>query len=371
MWTYYNPVKVIFGTGKLAKLEEILEENRMERALIVSDPFTHRSGAADRLKTYGAGRIVDIISEVEPNPTCENVDACAKRAREIGADSIIALGGGSAMDCGKSTAAAVAMNCTGMELLKGKPIEAALPIIAVPTTAGTGSEVGWGAVLSNHETNEKVAIFGVPTFPELAIVDPELTYTVPPAVTASTGLDVIAHSLDAMCSVRHNPVSDALAVKAARLAFENLEAAYRNGQDEAAREHMAMASTIAGYGFSNTGTTGSHACSYLLTAKYGIPHGEACALTLDGWFVKAAEVRPELHKLAQEMGFADAGACAKRVTELKRLTGMRMTLSEMGVPDTEEAMEELINCAAASGNMANDVTGAAKEMIRKIYVSRK
>lgn len=371
MWTYYNPVKVIFGTGKLAELGGILEENGMERALIVSDPFTHRSGTAERLKAYGAGRVLDIISEVEPNPTCENVDACAKRAREIGADSIIALGGGSAMDCGKSTAAAVAMNCTGMELLKGKPIEAALPIIAIPTTAGTGSEAGWGAVLSNHETNEKVAIFGAPTFPKLAIVDPELTYTVPLAVTASTGLDVIAHSLDAMCSVRHNPVSDALAVKAARLAFENLEAAYRDGRDAAARAHMAMASTIAGYAFSNTGTTGSHACSYLLTAKYGIPHGEACALTLDRWFAKAVQARPELDELAREMGFADAKACAARVTELKERTGMRMTLTAMGVPDTPEAMDELVNCAAASGNMANDVSGATKEMIREIYLSRR
>ena len=103
----------------------------------------------------------------------------------------------------------------------------------------------------------------------------------PPAVAAPTGRDVIAHSLDAMCSVRANPVSGGLAVRAAKLAFENLEAAFRDGSDAVARERMAMASTIAGYAFSNTGTTGSHGCSYLLTAKYPIPHGEACALTLD------------------------------------------------------------------------------------------
>lgn len=371
MWNYYNPVKVVFGTGKLEELASIMDENNMSDALIVADPFTHRSGVAEQIKAYAKGRILDIVSDVEPNPTCENVDACAAKARAIGAKSIIALGGGSAMDCAKSTAAAVAMDCTGFELLKGKKIEAALPLIAIPTTAGTGSEAGWGAVLSNHATNEKIAIFGNPIFPKLSIVDPVLTYTVPPAITASTGLDVIAHSLDAMCSVRHNPISDALAVKAAKLAFENLMAAFEDGNNAVARENMAMASNIAGYAFSNTGTTGSHACSYLLTAKYRVPHGEACALTLDAWFKRAAEVRPEINELAQMMGFADAAAAADRITELKKATGMRMTLTAMGVPDTEEAMEELVANAAASGNMINDINKATKETIREVYTSRR
>lgn len=366
MWKYYNPVEVVFGTGKLEELGQLMAEQGMDRALIVSDPFPHRSGVAEQLKQYAGGRVLDIISEVEPNPTCDNVDACTARARAIGAQSIIALGGGSAMDCAKSTAAAAAMNCTGLELLRGKPITAALPIIAVPTTAGTGSEVGWGAVLSDHATNSKIAIFGSPMFPKLALVDPVLTYTVPPAVTASTGLDVIAHSLDAMCSVRANPVSDGLAVRAAKLAFENLEAAFHDGSDPVARERMAMASTIAGYAFSNTGTTGSHACSYLLTAKYRIPHGEACALTLDAWFRKDAAVRPVLHVLSRMMGFADANAAADRVAELKRVTGMRTTLTAMGVPDTREAFDELVENAAASGNMTNDICGATREDIASI-----
>ena len=302
MWKYYNPVEVVFGTGKLDELGQLMAERGLDRALIVSDPFTHRSGVAARLKECAGGRVLDIISEVEPNPTCDNVDACARRARELGARSIIGLGGGSAMDCAKAAAAAAAMDCTGLELLRGRPVTDALPLIAVPTTAGTGSEVGWGAVLSDHAANAKIAIFGSPMFPRLALVDPVLTYTVPPAVTASTGLDVIAHSLDAMCSVRANPVSDGLAVRAAKLAFENLEAAFQDGSDAVARERMAMASTIAGYAFSNTGTTGSHACSYLLTAKYHIPHGEACALTLDAWFRKDAAVRPLLHTLSRMMG---------------------------------------------------------------------
>lgn len=371
MWNYLNPVKVMYGTGILESLDEVMEQQEMDHALLVADPFNAKSGVAQKVKECAKGRIIDIVCDVEPNPTCDNVDACAARARETGAKAIVALGGGSAMDCAKCTAAVVAMDCSGMDLLKGKEIVDALPVIAIPTTAGTGSEVGWGAVISNHATNEKIAVFGNPIFPKLALIDPTLTYTVPPKVTASTGLDVIAHSLDAMCSVRHNPVSDALAVRAAKLAFENLEAVYNDGMNERARGNMAMASNIAGYAFSNTGTTCSHACSYLLTAKYGIPHGEACAFTLDAWFARAASVRPELDELAKMMGFADAAAVAARIKELKELTGMRMTLTEMGVPDTKEALDELVDAAAASGNMRNDINQATKEVITEVFSSRR
>lgn len=371
MWTYCNPVRVIFGTGKLEDIAQIMDEYHMEKALMVADPFSHQCGIADRIKEYSKGRIIEIISEVEPNPTYENVDTCAAKASEIGAESIIALGGGSAMDCAKSTAAATAMGCSGMDLIKGKPITDALPLIAIPTTAGTGSEAGRGAVLSNHASNEKIAVFGDVLFPKIAIVDPELTYTVPPAITASTGLDVIAHSLDAMCSKKHNPISDSLAVYAAKLVFENLEAAYNNGKDETARRNMAMASNIAGYAFSNTGTTGSHACSYLLTAKYHIPHGEACALTLDAWFRHDAKIRPELQALSEMMGFSDADAVADRINELKKITGMRDNLTLMGVPDTDEAMDELVRSAASSGNMVNDICGADLEVIAAIFKEKR
>ena len=369
MWSFANPVQTIFGENRLADLGALLAERGLKDAVLVADPFSVRSGLADQVKAAAQGQIRAVASEVEPNPTCDNVDACVRIARESGARCVIALGGGSSMDCAKATAAALAMNCSGMDLLKGKKITDALPLIAIPTTAGTGSEVGWGAVLSNHATNEKIAIFGNPLFPKLAIVDPVLTYTVPPAVTASTGIDVIAHSLDAMCSVRHNPVSDGLAVRAASLAFQNLERCFRDGSDKDARAAMAMASNIAGYAFSNTGTTASHACSYLLTAKYRVPHGEACAFTLDRWFPMAARIRPEINALSRMMGFSDAEAAAAAVTELKLLTGMRTTLAEISVPDTEEAMEELVRNAATSGNMKNDISGATSEMIRKVYES--
>lgn len=279
------------------------------------------------------------------------------------------LGGGSAMDCAKAAAAAAAMDCTRPGATAGEAVTDALPLIAVPTTAGTGSEVGWGAVLSDHAANAKIAIFGSPMFPRLALVDPGADLHRAPR----------RHRLHRPGRDRPQPGRHVLGPgqpgvrrpgrPAAKLAFENLEAAFRDGSDAVARERMAMASTIAGYAFSNTGTTGSHACSYLLTAKYHIPHGEACALTLDAWFRKDAAVRPLLHTLSRMMGFADANAAADRLAELKELTGMRTTLTAMGVPDTQEALDELAANAAASGNMANDICKATREDIASLFAS--
>ena len=368
---YNQLVPVVFGNGAIRELGQKVKDLGCKKVLCVYDSGVKVAGIAPKAEESlrNAGVEYVVFDKITADPTDILVNECGALAKAEGVDGVVAVGGGSSMDCAKAAAAAAAMDCTGLELLRGRPVTDALPLIAVPTTAGTGSEVGWGAVLSDHAANAKIAIFGSPMFPRLALVDPVLTYTVPPAVTASTGLDVIAHSLDAMCSVRANPVSDGLAVRAAKLAFENLEAAFRDGSDAVARERMAMASTIAGYAFSNTGTTGSHACSYLLTAKYHIPHGEACALTLDAWFRKDAAVRPLLHTLSRMMGFADANAAADRLAELKELTGMRTTLTAMGVPDTQEALDELAANAAASGNMANDICKATREDIASLFAS--
>ncbi|UQT50119.1 iron-containing alcohol dehydrogenase [Flavonifractor plautii] len=272
------------------------------------------------------------------------------------------------MDCAKAAAAAAAMDCTGLELLRGGPSPMRCP--SLPCQPPPEPAVRWAGARCSPTTppTPKSPSSVAPCSPA-GPGGPGADLHRAPAVTASTGLDVIAHSLDAMCSVRANPVSDGLAVRAAKLAFENLEAAFRDGSDAVARERMAMASTIAGYAFSNTGTTGSHACSYLLTAKYHIPHGEACALTLDAWFRKDAAVRPLLHTLSRMMGFADANAAADRLAELKELTGMRTTLTAMGVPDTQEALDELAANAAASGNMANDICKATREDIASLFAS--
>lgn len=369
MWRYYQPVEVIFGEGEVKNLDKYMGERALNRALLIADPFIQQSGLAEKIASLSQGRVLDIISEVEPNPTVQNVDHSAERARELGAECIIAVGGGSSMDCAKSTAVAVKQGCSARDLMAGRAIQEALPVLAIPTTAGTGSEVTAGAVLSDKERGEKVALFGNAIFPTLSIVDPELTYSCPPAVTSRSGIDVIAHALDAMTSVKANPATDALAVRAARLAFENLERAVSDGSDAHARQNMSMASVIAGLAFSQTGTTGAHACSYILTSKYHLPHGEACAFTLDYWFRVNAKVKPELEAYASQMGFAGVEALCERIAVLKQKFGFKKNLAEAGIAASD--LDEVVHSAMGSGNMANNMAQIGYEGVMALFESLK
>ena len=368
MWRFYQPVDVRFGEGEIRQIGRYMDERGLKKALMVADAFLVESGMAGKVKDYSGGKIVDVSSDVEPNPTLKNVADVAEKVKKAGADCIIAFGGGSAMDCAKAAAAAVREGCSPGALLSGPPIACALPVIAVPTTAGTGSEVTAGAVLSDKEKGIKAAIFSPALFPAMAIVDPELTYTVPAKVTAATGLDVLAHAFDAMSSVKASEATDALALKAAGLALSYLERAVEDGSDQEARQGMAKASLLAGLAFSQTGTTGSHACSYILTSRYHVPHGEACAFTLDAWLLVNAKARPALEQYAKELGFGDVQALSDRIARMKGLFGMRTKLSELGI--WAEDLESITDAAMSSSNMANNIAQIGREGVYTIFKSK-
>ncbi len=353
MWRHFHPTEVLFGEGMSLELGKIMADNGFERALMVCDPFTETCGVAEKLEKAADGKIVGRFSDIEPNPSIRNVDDAARAIRESGAHCVIAVGGGSAIDCAKSAAAAAAMNVTGRQILDKTPVTKALPIIALSTTAGTGSEVTAVSIISDKTTGEKGVVASPLFFPKVAVVDPELTYTCPPKVTASSGIDVLMHALDALSSVKSTPVTDALAVKAARLVFKYLPLAYADGSDRDARRAMCTASIVAGLAFSITGTTGSHACSYHLTGAFGIPHGEACAFTADAWYRINAEVRPQLNDFAQEIGFADAAALADGLNALKRQCGLRCTLTEAGIDPAR--IPEIARFTVEASNWGNNV----------------
>lgn len=368
MWRHYQPTRVIFGEGELANIGNYLKECGITKAFMIADSFLVGFGAADRLRGYAPDMIVGISSDVEPNPTLQNVSDAAAKVAAAGADCIIAFGGGSAMDCSKAAAVVLADGCSAEDLLNGHVIQGALPIIAIPTTAGTGSEVTAGAVLSDKERGIKAAIFSPYIFPTVALVDPALTYTVPAKVTASTGLDVLAHAFDAMTSVKANPATDALALGAARLAVKYLERAVEHGDDKEARAGMSQASTIAGLAFSQTGTTGSHACSYILTSHYHVPHGEACAFTLDAWLLINSRIKPELNDYARELGFENAEALSDWLNTIKKRFGMRATLAEIGA--TKDDLPMLTESAMASSNMTNNIAQIGYEGVMTIFKSK-
>ena len=287
-WEFNLPVKLVFGNGKRHNLNDYINEIGGKCGVLVCGKSFTKNGIAEEFIKNSNGRLKAVFSDIRPNPTTDNVDNCVKLIREIGADFAVALGGGSPMDCCKA-ACAIAK---GKDVIRsyhseGKVVSAdeAIPMIAFSTTSGTASEVTNISVLTDVEKNLKNPMNDPAMYPKIAVIDPELTLSVPKQVTASTGLDVLSHAIESYWSVLNQPVCTACSVYSARLVFEWLEKAYNEPDNLEAREKMAEASIVAGVAFSHPRTTGSHACSFPLTNIYGVPHGEACAFTLD-YFVK-------------------------------------------------------------------------------------
>lgn len=344
-WEFNLPVKLVFGSGKRNDLAKYIDEIGGSRGVLVCGNSFCKNGVADEFLRLGGGKIVEIFSDIRPNPTTDNVNDCVRLMREVDADFAVALGGGSPMDCCKAACAIV----RGDDKIEpyhslGKPISAkeAIPMIAVTTTSGTASEVTNISVLTDINQNLKQPMNDPAMYPKIAVIDPELTLTVPPQVTASTGLDVLSHAIESYWSTLNQPICSACSIYAARLVFQWLEKAYTEPENLTAREKMAEASIVAGVAFSHPRTTGSHACSFPLTNIYGIPHGEACAFTLD-YFVKFnakhADSDGRLDALAKDCGFDSAYEMADEISAMKKRMEMRSRLSEIGCTSDEQIAE--------------------------------
>lgn len=272
------------------------------------------------------------------------------------------------MDCAKA-AASVALTSDSIRKYHGTGVampEKHLPLIAVPTTAGTGSEVTCVSVLSDHANGKKAPIVSEGFYPAAAIIDPELTYTMPPQVTAGTGIDVLSHAIEGYWSKGHQPICDVLAMHAAELAFKYVYRAYRKPDDEEAREKMCEASLIAGLAFTLPKTTSSHACSFPLTNIYHIPHGEACGLTLD-YFIRInakGEGGERVEEFARRIGFKDAEEMADAVLELKKKMGLRCDLKDLELDDDQIA--ELVRISRHP-NLYNNPVEITDEMLDEMY----
>lgn len=366
-WEYLQPVKIWFGDGSRKRIREAAKAIGCKNGLLVSDPFFLSSGLAEQLLSESGGVLTGIYGEVSPNPDVKEVDTCAAIIRKNKHGFVVALGGGSALDCAKA-AASICMTEDSIRKYHGTGVampQEHLPLIAIPTTAGTGSEVTCVSVLTNHAEGEKSPIVSDGFYPTLALIDPELTYSMPPGVTASTGIDVLCHALEGFWSKGHQPVCDALARHACRLVFTYLERACMNGSDKEAREKMAEASLIAGMAFTLPKTTASHACSFPLTNLYHIPHGEACGLTID-YFAKInaeAESR-RLESFADDLGFDGVEGIAEKIRSLKMKLGLRTDLKDLNL--TQEQIEELIRISRHP-NLYNNPVEITDDMLREMY----
>ncbi len=357
-FVYSQPVKIWFGAGKLEGLDQILEELGLRRCLAVCDPFLRPRLEALREKVPA---ICAIYSDVQPNPQLSGAAAAAALIRELDADGVVGMGGGSTLDTAKFAAAIARDGGEADDYFYGRrslPMDH-IPVLTVPTTAGTGSEVTQVSVMSRGK--EKKTINHPAFMPKAAVVDPLLTLSVPPRTTMNTGLDALAHALEGYWSRNHQPISDLAAVEAVRLVLEHLEAAWRNGADEAARTGMSLAALMGGLAFALPKTAGSHACSYPLSEDYGLPHGEACAFTLESFVRINADER--LETLCRRAGLSGTEELAERIAALKTLGGLRTRLSELGDVD----LEKLARDSAVHPLMKNNPVPMDEAALRRMY----
>lgn len=368
-WEYLQPVVIKFGNGIIKELKNYASQLGCKNGLLVSDPFFVSSGLAAKIVEESEGALTGIYGEVSPNPDVTEVDQCAQVIKKQGHEFVVALGGGSALDCAKA-AASICLTEDSIRVYHGTGVampQAHLPLIAVPTTAGTGSEVTCVSVLTDHANGKKSPIVSNGFYPAVAIIDPELTYSMPPKVTASTGIDVLCHAIEGFWSKGHQPICDALALHATKLVFQYLERAYKDGNDVEAREKMAEASVIAGMAFTLPKTTASHACSFPLTNLHHIPHGEACGLTLDYFARINADVENgRLHAFAKEVGFADALEMADAIHTLKVKLGLRVDLKDLQL--TDEQIADLVRISRHP-NLYNNPVDITDEQLKEMYES--
>jgi len=365
MWTYRQPTEINFGAGARAMLPEVIARFGENPILVTDRALARLPVVADVCGASGCdGRV---FSNIDPNPVVGSVDALADFIGETGADVIIGVGGGSSLDCAKA-ACSVALQGgptrryhSGGETLDDRH----LPLIALPTTAGTGSEVTPNAVLGDPEMDFKAPIVHRNFYPAVAVVDPELTRSMPRSVTAATGLDALAHAIEGYWSSNHEPICDALAMPAVTLVFENLPRALEDGDDITAREGMSLAALLGGMAFQMPQNAAVHACSFLLSNTYHLPHGTACAMTLDHFCRFNAQAMGErVVALAQAGGFADMYAFAEGVADLKAISGLPVRLGEIGV--TEDDLPALVE-ASFHPLMNNNPREVTPEELTALY----
>ncbi|MEC5385138.1 iron-containing alcohol dehydrogenase PsrA [Uliginosibacterium sp. H3] len=288
MWAFHNPVSIHAGRGALARLPALLGARR---AILIAFPEAAALGLIARVQALLGERLVAVEADVRPNPDVSWLAPMYERLWRDHADAecIIALGGGSSIDCAKAMLTAGVggdFEALLVNLFKGADTNPALHgathrrLIAIPTTSGTGSEVTPWATVWDQERACKHSLHLPWTWPEAAIIDAELMLTQPPSITLASGLDALSHALESLWNVHRNPLSAGFAVQAARAIIRDLPALLAAQADIALRESLALAALQAGLAFSNTRTALAHSLSYDITLAHGVPHGIACSFSL-------------------------------------------------------------------------------------------
>ena len=374
-WNYPTNVKVV--AGRVGELAELCKSMGMQAPLLITDP-----GLAALLilqnvvaNVNSAGLRCGLFSSIKANPTGENVDDGTAYYREHNHDGVIAFGGGSALDAAKAVALMVGQDRpvwdfedVGENWLRVN-VDGMAPVVAVPTTAGTGSEVGRASVITDLSNHIKKIIFHPNMLPAQVILDPELTVGLPGSITAATGMDALSHNLEALCSPFYHPMAEGIAVEGIRLVQEYLPRAVADGSDIEARTQMLVCSSMGATAFQK-GLGGMHALAHPLGALYDAHHGTLNAILMP-YVLKAnvSEIKQRIDRLTQYMGLAEVGfeGFMGWVLGLREQVGIPHTLAEINIDD--EQAEIIGNMAVEDPSAGGNPISFSAEQYQQIFTN--
>jgi len=355
-FSFTGAKKIIFGNGSFDMLGDTIREMRASRPLIVLDRNLSKLGFRDRIAdVIGKNGLKATIfdKQVEAEPRLELADEGVKAARKGKCDIVVGIGGGSAMDVAKAIAVLTANNGKAVDYLGLNKVPGpGLPTIMVPTTAGTGSEVTFTAVFVRQDLKKKEGMNSPYLYPDLAVLDPVLTLTLPPVSTASTGIDALCHAIESYTSVNASPMSEMFSLDAIQLISENLRSCVHDGNNLEAREMVLLGSLYAGLGLANAGVGAVHSLSYPLGGKYGVSHGLAntvmlphvMSFNLPGALEKFTIIAEAMGEIVDDMPLREAAYLAvEAVQSLIEDCGIYTTLEDLNIP--EEDFPELAKVA--------------------------
>ena len=378
----FVPTRLVFGAGELNRLATIGLPGKKALIVVSAGGSMQRLGHIDRVRALLAqGGVTSVVFDaVRPNPVKSTVMDGASVCRQHECDFVVGLGGGSSIDTAKAIAITVAMGGDFWDYVSGgtgggKAVERALPVVAIPTTAGTGTEVDPWGVITNEQTNEKMG-FGSPhIFPALAIVDPDLMMSVPPRLTACQGFDAFFHAAEGYISHNHSPISDLYALEAIRILYKYLPVAVADSNNRWARIKVAWASTLAGMVESTAGCTGEHALEHAVSALFpDVTHGAGLIAISSAYFKTLKnDVMKRLMKMSEKMTQQKAARPSDFLDALERMKrecgvdGFK--LSDWGV--TAADLDRLVDNAVNTGAMMldNDPRFLNREELRDILAA--
>jgi alcohol dehydrogenase len=357
-FVFWSPTKIVFGENTALDVAIEVENLKCKKALVVTDrELAKNTDIPERIKKVLGNLCVGIFSDVEADSGIHIVNQGAKLGKELGADCIVSVGGGSAIDTAKGMAILLKeggklQDYVGFQILTRPQT----PHIVIPTTAGTGSEVTYIAVIKDHEEGRKLLFGDYNILPNVAILDPKMTEGLPPRLTAATGMDAMCHAIEALHSLQKEPIADGMALHAIKLIKEFLPRAVQNGKDMLARGQMLIAANMAGAAFSNAQLGMVHALAHTVGAKFKVHHGLANSILLPPCLKYNADACGDVYlDVLSTLGVnikrirpEEAGsAVAEKIIEFTKKLGLPQRLREVGVP--EEGLKECSELALSDG----------------------